>query len=74
MEIEKSVRGLNLTKEQGEQLEAMTKALVKQILHDPITTLRERGDRDVYVDAVRTLFRLDETLQPDRPAGPSADA
>ena len=74
VEIEKSVRGLNLTKEQGEQLEAMTKALVKQILHDPITTLRERGDRDVYVDAVRTLFRLDETLQPDRPAGPSADA
>ena len=38
----------------------VTRALVKQILHDPIAALRERGDRDIYVDAVRTLFRLDQ--------------
>ena len=46
----------------------MTRALVRRILHDPITTLRERGDRDVYLDAVRELFRLDEG------AGPAGDA
>ncbi len=59
-EMAKSVGRLDLSEEQVGQLEAMTRALVKQILHDPISTLRERGDRDVYVDALRTLFRLDE--------------
>ena len=66
LELTKTLRRLNVSVEQQEQLEAMTKALVRQILHDPIVTLRERGDRDVYVDAVRRLFRLDEpTLPPD---------
>ena len=58
-ELEKSLRRLELSPEQRDQIEVMTRALVKQLLHDPITTLRERGDRDVYVDTVRTLFRLD---------------
>ena len=65
-ELAKTLRRLDVSEEQREQLEAMTKALVRQILHDPIATLRERGDRDVYVDAVRRLFRLNEpTLPPD---------
>ncbi|MCH8963733.1 MAG: glutamyl-tRNA reductase [Planctomycetes bacterium] len=59
-EVAKSLRRLDLSQGQEEQLETLTKALVKQILHDPISTLRERGDRDLYVDAVRTLFHLDE--------------
>ncbi len=63
-EMAKSAGRLNLSEEQAAQLEAMTRALVKQILHDPIATLRERGDRDVYVDALRTLFRLDEAARP----------
>jgi len=63
-EMAKSAGRLNLSKEQAGQMDAMTKALVKQILHDPIATLRERGDRDVYVDALRTLFRLDEPARP----------
>ena len=63
-EVARSLRRLDLSQGQEEQLEALTKALVKQILHDPIATLRERGDRDLYVDAVRTLFRLDEPLAP----------
>jgi glutamyl-tRNA reductase len=58
-ELEKSLRRMDLNAEQTEQLDALTRAMVKQILHDPIATLRERGDRDVYVDAVRTLFNLD---------------
>ena len=63
-ELAKTLRRLDASDEQREQLEAMTKALVRQILHDPIATLRERGDRDVY--AVRRLFHLDEpTLPPD---------
>ncbi|HJM74317.1 MAG TPA: glutamyl-tRNA reductase [Dehalococcoidia bacterium] len=60
-ELEKSLRRMDLNAEQTEQLNALTRAVVKQILHDPIKTLRERGDRDVYVDAVRTLFHLDDS-------------
>ena len=62
VEVAKSASQLSLSKGETQRLEAMTKALVKQILHDPIVTLRERGDRDLYVDAVRTLFHLDEPL------------
>ena len=40
-------------------LSALTRAIVKQLLHDPISALRERGDREDYIDTVRTLFRLD---------------
>jgi hypothetical protein len=46
----------------------MTRALVKQLLHDPISTLRERGDTDVFVESVRSLYRLDE------PGAPAEDA
>ena len=63
-EVAKSLRRLDLSQGQEEQVDALTKALVRQILHDPIATLRERGDRDLYVDAVRTLFRLDEPPAP----------
>ena len=67
-ELDRTLRRLDATPEQRDQLEAMTRALVRRILHDPITTLRERGDRDVYLDAARELFRLDES------AGPAGDA
>ena len=60
-ELERTLRRFGATPEQRDQLDAMTRALVRRILHDPIATLRERGDRDVYLDAVRELFRLDET-------------
>ena len=67
-ELARTLRRLDLDDAERERVEAMTKALVRQILHDPITALRERGDRDVYVDAVRQLFRLDEPADP--PAAP----
>jgi glutamyl-tRNA reductase len=60
-ELDKSLRRMDLNAKQTEQLDALTRAMVKQILHDPIATLRERGDRDIYVDAVRTLFNLDNS-------------
>ena len=67
-ELERTLRRLDLDDGERERVEAMTKALVRRILHDPIAALRERGDRDVYVDAVRHLFRLDEPADP--PAAP----
>lgn len=56
-----------------EHIEALTRSLVRQLLHDPISTLRRRGDRDDYVAAARTLFALDgaaadiETAEPLEP-------
>jgi glutamyl-tRNA reductase len=47
------------------QLDALTRSLVRQLLHDPITTLRRRGDRDDYVAAARMLFGLDEVADED---------
>ncbi|MDP6604919.1 MAG: glutamyl-tRNA reductase [Dehalococcoidia bacterium] len=67
-ELQKSLRRMDLQPGQSEQLEAMTRALVKQLLHDPISTLRERGDTDVFVESVRSLYRLDE------PGAPAEDA
>jgi glutamyl-tRNA reductase len=59
-EVAKSLRRLDLSEEQRGQLDLLTKAIVRQLLHDPISTLRERGDRADYIDAARLLFRLDE--------------
>lgn len=71
-EVTKTLRRLRLADDErahvSELFESLSRAIVKQILHDPIATLRERGDRDVYIDATRRLFRLDQ------PAGPRDDA
>lgn len=68
VELAKTLRRFHGSDEERAQIEALTKALVKQLLHDPIATLRERGDREVYIDAVRKLFRLDHPAT-DRGAG-----
>ncbi len=39
--------------------DAITRAVTKQILADPISVLRERGDRNFTLEAARALFRLD---------------
>ena len=60
-EVAKSLRRLQLSEEQQSQLDLLTKAIVKQLLHDPIAALRDRGDSEDYVDAARRLFRLDDS-------------
>lgn len=62
VEVAKTLRRFNATDEERAHVEALTKAIVKQLLHAPISTLRERGDREVYLDTVRRLFRLDEAV------------
>ncbi len=61
-QLAKTLRTLDASPEVRDQLESLTRAIVKQLLHDPISTLRQRGDRDEYVHAVRKLFRLDEPI------------
>jgi glutamyl-tRNA reductase len=72
-EVAKTLRRLRLGEAERAHVEelfdALSKALVKQLLHDPIAALRERGDRDVYLEATRRLFRLDEPAGLDRADG-----
>lgn len=49
-----------LSPEQEESLEAMTRAIVNKLLHDPISRLKENGlAGEDYVRLVRELFALD---------------
>ena len=57
----------DLTPQQRERVEAMTNALVKKLLHDPITRLRG-ADGERYVGAVRELFSLDDELPAEEKA------
>ncbi len=56
------------TEEMQAHLDALTRSLVRQLLHDPITTLRRRGDRDDYIAAARTLFAIDGDANVERHA------
>ena len=50
-----------LSPEERESLEAMTKAIVQKILHDPIQYLKDNAHRkEDYVSLINELFRLDE--------------
>lgn len=49
-----------LSAEEQESLEAMTRAIVKKILHDPIQCLKQNGhSNEVYTQVISELFRLD---------------
>lgn len=59
--VEKALRRLDADETMRQEVDALTRAIVKRLLHDPITTLRERGDQDGnYLEVARTLFRLDD--------------
>ncbi len=63
-ELSKTLKQLNhLSNEDKEAIEVMTSAIVKKVLHDPITFLKKREERpkvDLYLDLARKLFNLDE--------------
>ena len=66
-ELAKTMRRLKLGDEERAHVEeltdVMTRALVRQLLHAPISTLRERGDQETYLHTARALFRLDEPVE-----------
>lgn len=63
-QVQRAFRGRQLSPEERASVEdivePLSRALVRQLLHDPITRLQRGGDRDAHVDAVRELFALDE--------------
>jgi glutamyl-tRNA reductase len=59
-EVAKSFSGVSgLSPDHAEKVEAMTKALVKKLLHDPTKALRERKDES-FTQTARELFKLDD--------------
>ena len=63
--VEKSLRRLNLDESQQEEIDALTRAIVKRILHDPIVALRKYGNQDThYVEVVHKLFGLNDEFPP----------
>ena len=66
-ELEKTFqRHGDLTEKQRRSIEAMSSALVKKLLHEPIVRLKS-DDGERYVVPVRELFNLDEERDQDSP-------
>ncbi len=58
-EVQRTLSRLNnISDADAARIEAMTKAIVKKILHQPVTYLKEEGNNNGYVEAIRELFDL----------------
>ncbi len=63
-ELRKTLRRLkNLSEEEQQRLDSMTKAIVKKLLHPAIASLRNGATED-SVRTLRALFRLDQEVRP----------
>lgn len=58
LELERTLPRLNLDPEARRRVEAMSEAIVKRLLHDPIARLKHEADGERYVPSVRELFCL----------------
>jgi len=59
-EVAKTITKMEgLTTQEAERLNAMTKSLVKKLLHDPTKALRDRNDES-FTQTARELFGLDK--------------
>lgn len=65
VELEKGTAMLgDLSRKEAKAIDAMTKAIVNKILHNPIVHLKKDSSRiegDLYIDTIRKLFDLDVT-------------
>ncbi|MEX2245671.1 MAG: glutamyl-tRNA reductase [Dehalococcoidia bacterium] len=62
-ELERTLAKTQLSPADRKRIEAMTAAIVKKLLHDPIRRLKT-PDGERYVEGARALFGLDETPDP----------
>lgn len=68
-ELERTLAKMDLSAADRKRIESMSAALVKKLLHAPITRLKQSGEGERYVEAARALFGLD-----DAPDGDPDDA
>ncbi len=57
-ELKRTLPRLGLDENARRRIEAMSEAIVKRLLHDPILRLKQESDGERYVPAVRELFQL----------------
>jgi glutamyl-tRNA reductase len=58
-QLYKIMARIQVSTEEHAAIDAMTQAIVKKILHDPITHIRKNGNGNNYIKAVQELFNLD---------------
>jgi glutamyl-tRNA reductase len=59
VEVERTLGKMRLSAADRKRVEAMTSALVKKLLHEPVRALKKPGEGERYVAAARALFDLD---------------
>jgi len=70
-EVQKTLTNLSADDKTVKSIDALTRALVNKILHQPTSILKDaqnREDGDSYIDAVRTLFDLPAPVAVDSDA------
>lgn len=61
LELTKSLAKLrHLTDDDRQHIESLSKAITKKLLHDPLVSIRSKGQSKGYIDAARQLFHLSE--------------
>jgi glutamyl-tRNA reductase len=68
-ELERALPRLALGDAQRDAVDALTRALVNKILHEPLSRLRREAEREegmAYLEIARMLFGLDESEAPAR--------
>jgi glutamyl-tRNA reductase len=66
-ELERALAKLSLDDAQRAGVDALTRALVNKILHEPVSRLRREAEREegiVYLETARVLFGLDDDAAP----------
>ena len=59
-ELAKGLRRLpELSEQQQQRIEAMTAAMMKKMLHEPISRLKEKSDNRRHMEALRDLFNIE---------------
>lgn len=59
-ELQRTLRRLDLSEAQQAAVEAMSRALVKKLLHDPLVYLKQRRSGEDELDVVRAVFQLED--------------
>jgi glutamyl-tRNA reductase len=75
-ELERVLPRLSLSEAQRDAVDALTEAIVKKLLHAPLSRLRREAEGEAgmaYLEAARALFDLDDEEAPPGPSRPTPD-
>jgi glutamyl-tRNA reductase len=73
-EVERTLAKTKMSDADRKRVEAMTSALVKKLLHAPVSALKAPGEGERYVAAARALFGLDGAPDAASASGKDAEA